>query len=159
MAAIERIAADPRRGRSCDELREVVPPLRQAWSDGVAVGAFDWDGARPAERLSDIAYALEYLTPFESDPIELGRRGFISMPARRERIDAFLGGYGWDQPFDVVETVVRRQQQAIDEVVLHGEGGREPAVSWVEPGWPERWKAKLDVTRSLAGEVDPERRS
>lgn len=128
-------------------------PANLAWQDGMAVGAFDWDDARPAERLSDIAYALEYLTPFETDPAELERRGFLGPPRRRERIDAFLDGYGWDEPFDVVEAVVERQRQAIDEVVLHGEGGHEPAATWVRLGWPERWQAKLDVTRSLAGEV------
>lgn len=130
-------------------------PANLAWSEGEAVGAFDWDDAHPAERLSDIAYALEYLTPFETNPAELERRGFHSPPARRERIDAFLDGYGWDEPFDVVETVVERQRQAIDEVVLHGEAGHEPAATWVKQGWPERWQAKLDVTRSLASEVQP----
>ncbi|MFT4136130.1 GNAT family N-acetyltransferase [Microbacterium sp.] len=130
-------------------------PANLAWRDGVAVGAFDWDDARPAPRISDIAYALEYLTPFETDSAELARRGFRGRPARRERIEAFLDGYGWDQPFDVVEAVATRQQRAIDEVVLHGEGGHEPAATWVAAGWPERWKAKLEVTRSLTDEVQP----
>ncbi len=128
-------------------------PANLAWRDHRAVGAFDWDAARPAERLSDIAYALEYLAPFETDPAELARRGFRGVPPRRERIDAFLDGYGWPEPFDIVETVAARQRQAIDEVVLQGRDGHEPQATWVGQGWPRRWEAKLDITRSLADEV------
>lgn len=128
-------------------------PANMTWRGGRAVGIFDWDDARPAERLSDIAYALEYLTPFETDPAELARRGFTSAPRRRERIDAFMEGYGWTERFDIVEAVVTRQQQAIDEVVLHGEQGHEPQATWVKQGWPRRWLSKLKVTRSLADEL------
>lgn len=130
-----------------------IHPPNMAWRGGRAVGVFDWDDARPAERLSDVAYALEYLAPFETDPAELSRRGFAAVPRRRERINAFLDGYGWDKPFDVVEVVAARQKQAIDEVVLQGRDGHEPQATWVSQGWPQRWLSKLDVTRSLADEV------
>jgi Ser/Thr protein kinase RdoA (MazF antagonist) len=128
-------------------------PANMAWSNGIAVGLFDWDDARPAPRLSDAAYALEWLTPFINDPVELKRRGFHAEPDRRARIAAFLDGYGWDEPFDVGQAVVDRQRRAIDEVVHHGSLGHEPAATWVAEGWPARWLAKLDVTRAIAAEL------
>jgi hypothetical protein len=125
-------------------------PANLAWSGGRAVGLFDWDAARPAGRISDIAYALEWFTPFEVDPDELARRGFVGQPARRGRVAAFLEGYGWEEPIEVVAAVLARQQLAIDEVVHLGAAGCEPQATWVAQGWPTRWRAKLDVTRSLA---------
>lgn len=100
-------------------------PANMAWRDGQAVGLFDWDAARPGDRLEDVAYALIWLAPFESNPAELERRGFAAAPARRARVAAFLDGYGWREPFDVVEEVVRRHAKAIDEVVWLGERGHE----------------------------------
>jgi len=130
-------------------------PANMAWQNGVAVGLFDWDDARPAPRISDVAYALEWLTPFENDPAELQRRGFRSEPDRRARIEAFLAGYRWDEPLDVVHAVLDRQRRAIDEVVYLGSRGHEPAATWVAEGWPTRWLAKLDVTRSIAADLHP----
>jgi len=128
-------------------------PANMAWSKGAAAGLFDWDSARPAPRVSDVAYALEWLIPFENDPGELARRGFRTKPDRKARCDAFLSGYGWDEPLDVVRVVLARQQQAIGEVIYLGARGHEPAATWVADGWPTGWLSKLDVTRSLASEL------
>lgn len=129
-------------------------PANFAWRDGRAIGLFDWDAARPGERLNDVAYALIWLAPFDTDPAELKRRGFIAAPDRPARIAAFLDGYGWRGSFDVVEEVVRRHTQAIDEVVWLGERGHQPHASWVADGWPERWRSGLDVMRSLRSDVE-----
>ncbi|MBF5082370.1 phosphotransferase [Quadrisphaera sp. INWT6] len=131
-------------------------PANFAWSGGVAVGLFDWDSARPAPACSDVAYALEWLAPFEDDPQELARRGFADVPDRRGRVRAFLDGYGWAEPLDVVGAVVHRQQLAIEEVVHLGRAGHEPHASWVAQGWPARWRSKLVTTRRLAHQVDDE---
>ncbi|WP_350271551.1 phosphotransferase enzyme family protein [Frondihabitans sucicola] len=127
-------------------------PGNMAWHDGIAVGLFDWDDARPAERMSDVAYALEWFTPFDVDPDSLRRRGLPEDVDRPSRIHAFLDGYGWTEPLDVVDEVLRRQQRAIDEVVWLGKAGHEPQATWVAEGWPARWASKLDVTESLRRE-------
>lgn len=132
-------------------------PGNMAWIDGRPVGLFDWDAARPADRMSDVAYALEYLVPFESAAGELAHRGFSAPPDRAARLDAFLDAYGWSAPFDVVDAVVRRQHQAIDEVVLAGAQGHEPEATWVAAGAPAQWTGKLATTRSLAPEISGSR--
>ncbi|MGX5715520.1 phosphotransferase enzyme family protein [Arthrobacter sp. MAHUQ-56] len=124
-------------------------PANFAWRDGVAVGLFDWDVARPGDRLSDVAYALEWFTPFEDDPTELRARGFDETLDRAARIRAFLDGYGWDGPLDVVSAVTARQKTAIDEVVYLGSLGHQPQSEWVAAGWPDRWTAKLATTRRV----------
>ena len=124
-------------------------PRNMAWQDGRALGLFDWDVARPAEPISDVAYALEWFAPFEDDADELLRRGFGSTVDRRARVEAFLDGYQWHGPLDVVNAVLNRQQRAIDEVVWLGQAGHEPQATWVAAGWPARWATKLAVTKRL----------
>ena len=123
-------------------------PANFAWRNGVAVGLFDWDMARPASRLSDVAYALEWFVPFEDDPAELRSRGFDETLDRRARIAALLDGYGWEGPLDVA-AVTAWQQIAIDEVVYLGGLGHHPQAEWVAAGWPERWSSKLTTTRRV----------
>lgn len=124
-------------------------PRNTAWRDGRAVGLFDWDVARPAEPISDVAYALEWFAPFDDDVQQLRQRGLGPEVDRRARIDALLDGYRWDGPIEVVDAVLARQQRAIDEVVWLGRAGHEPQASWVAAGWPDRWSAKLLVTERL----------
>jgi Ser/Thr protein kinase RdoA (MazF antagonist) len=123
-------------------------PANFAWRDGRAVGLFDWDGARPGDPVSDVAYALLWFTPFNADEVELRRRGFTGAPNLSSRAEALLDGYGWSEPIDVVDTAVTRHARAIDEVVWLGARGHEPHASWVAAGWPERWRADLDAMRS-----------
>ncbi|MGV9364612.1 phosphotransferase [Amycolatopsis sp. NPDC003731] len=42
-------------------------PWNVVWRGGQPVGILDWDYARPAPRLHDVAYALEYVAPFRDD--------------------------------------------------------------------------------------------
>lgn len=128
-------------------------PANMAWVDGRAVGLFDWDAARPGERIDDVAYALEWLAPFETDPAELRRRGFTEEPDRKSRIEAFLKGYGWTEPVDILQAVLVRKQKAITEVVELGAAGHEPHATWVAEGWPARWAANLKATRSLHDKI------
>ena len=123
-------------------------PRNFAWRHGQAVGLFDWDGARPGEQVSDVAYALLWFTPINADEVQITGRGFQGRPDRRARAEAILDGYGWTQPIDVVDAAVTRHAQAINEVVWLGQDGHEPRASWVAAGWPDRWRADLDAMRN-----------
>ncbi len=128
-------------------------PPNFAWRRGQVVGLSDWDAARPAAPIEDVAYALLWFTPVNADDVELRRRGFEAVPDRRARAEALLEGYGWDQPVDLVEAAVSRHGQAIEEVVLLANRGHEPHASWVAGGWPDRWRASLAELRDLP--LDP----
>lgn len=125
-------------------------PSNFAWRDGRVVGLFDFDAARPAAPLSDVAYALLWFTPVNAHESELRRRGFIAAPDREARAEALLEGYGWNQPIDLLEVCLDRHRQAIDEVVLLGNRGHEPHASWVTQRWPDRWRADLADLRRIA---------
>ncbi len=122
-------------------------PANFAWRGGRAVGLFDWDGARPAAPMSDVAYGLLWFTPVNADEAEVRSRGFVGPPDRRARAEAFLDGYGWSDPVDVVDAAVTRHAQAVAEVELLGAEGHQPHAGWVAAGWPDRWRADLDSLR------------
>jgi len=129
-------------------------PANLAWRDGRAVGLFDWDAARPGSRRDDVAYGLLWMVPIGADAAELERRGFTSPPDRRARAEAFLDGYGWQEPIDVVEVALQRHELAIDEVAFLGARGDQPHADWVADGWPERWRAGLSRMRELSSGFD-----
>jgi len=114
-------------------------PPNFSWRTGTAVGLFDWDAARPAGPTSDLAYALYWFAPFDVDDAELARRRLPTKVDAPARIDAFLDGYGWTAPLDVLEVVTRRRRQSVDEVVRLGAQGVQPQAKWVGAGWPQRW--------------------
>jgi len=114
-------------------------PPNMTWSRDRAVGLFDWDDAHPAPRLSDVAYAVQWIAPFFGDDAELRRRGLPVDVDVMARAEAFLDGYGWSGPLDVLAAVTARRRQAINEVTYLGERGVEPCATWVVQGWPQRW--------------------
>ena len=118
-------------------------PPNMTWDRNRATGLFDWDDARPAPRLSDVAYALQWIAPFFEDDAELRRRGLPTEVDVMGRAEAFLEGYGWSDPIDVLAVVTARRRQAIDEVTHLGRRGVEPQATWVAQGWPERWLSAM----------------
>lgn len=129
-------------------------PGNVAWRDGVAVGLFDWDAARPADAAEDVAYALLWTVPVDVDP---GDEPLSKDEAalRRARARALLEGYGWHAPIDVVEAAVSRHEQAIDEVEWLAGGGHEPHATWVAQGWPTTWRSLLGLMREAARRTFP----
>jgi len=104
-------------------------PPNMVWQAHRAVGLFDWDVARPASRLSDVAYALTWISPFYEEQTELRRRGLPPNVDVMARAEAFLDGYGWSEPLDVFAAVTTRRRQAIDEVDHLGQRGHEPCAT------------------------------
>jgi Ser/Thr protein kinase RdoA (MazF antagonist) len=129
-------------------------PANMTWRDGMVVGLFDWDAARPGPASDDIAYALLWTVPIETDPsgAPLAAR---ETELRQARAAALLDGYGWSSPLDVVDAAVARHALAVDEVQWLGVRGHEPHATWVDEGWPERWRSRLEAMRSAGRRTFP----
>lgn len=114
-------------------------PWNMAWRDGLAVGLFDWDLARPGPMLDDVAYALDYLAPLRSDEDSVRWHGFTSPPDRARRLRIFLDAYGTDiPPAEAVALVLERKRRTEVEVADLAARGLEPQRTWVADGFLER---------------------
>ena len=128
-------------------------PANAAWVDGRAAGLFDWDAARPGDPIDDLAYALLWTVPLNGDPSILVTEPEAAL--RRERAAALLDGYGWTEPFDVVELALRRHELAIREVEWLGAQGHEPHAEWLAQGWPRRWRDDLGALHRAGRQIFP----
>ncbi|WP_078910855.1 phosphotransferase [Streptomyces sp. NRRL WC-3742] len=59
------------------------------WRGARPVGIIDGDHARPAPRLHDVAYALQYTVPFRDDAMCLRWLRYPQPPDRRHRLEVF----------------------------------------------------------------------
>lgn len=118
-------------------------PPNMTWENGRAVGLFDWDMARPGERIDDIAYAIQWIAPFFESSEELARRGLPSDVDTLARATAFLDGYDWTAPIDIEGVVRIRRRQAVDEVESLGRRGIEPQATWLAQGAVAQWRTAL----------------
>ncbi|MGH8883357.1 MAG: aminoglycoside phosphotransferase family protein, partial [Stackebrandtia sp.] len=89
-------------------------PWNVVWQGERAVGILGWDYARPAPRVHDIAYALEYVAPFRDDAECLRWLRYPGPPDRRHRVELFAGAYGLTSTSDLVDAVIEVQRDGIE---------------------------------------------
>lgn len=102
------------------------------------VGLIDWDYAYPGPPFDDVAYALQFVTPFRPDEECLRWLRYPTPPDRRRRVEVVLEAYGslGDLPIeDVVDGVIERQRHAVHLVELLASRGVQPHASWIESGY------------------------
>ncbi|TYC18952.1 aminoglycoside phosphotransferase family protein [Actinomadura syzygii] len=110
-------------------------PWNIVWHDERPVGVLDWDYARPADRMHDVAYALEYAAPFRDDAECLRSLRYPEPPDRRHRLETFAAAYGLTSTTGLIDAVIDVQQDAIDQVRRLAEAGRQPQARWVATGY------------------------
>jgi len=156
-----------------DACRDFAPPPGATWSTGAAapgagevichgdfgpwnvvwrgdrpVGLIDWDFARPAPPMEDIAYALEYVAPFRDDAECLRWLHHPTPPDRRARLEDFCGAYGLDSTAGVVDAVITRQRQTLDHVRQLAERRHEPQAGWAADGLLTQLADRIDWSTS-----------
>jgi Ser/Thr protein kinase RdoA (MazF antagonist) len=125
-------------------------PWNMVWRDGEAVGLFDWDLAHPAPALDDVAYALEYFTPFRSDDHACDDRdghSFPEPPDRRARLRSFAAAYGLGTTSGLVDRVIARQAATVEHCSDLAERGVQPQKSWVEEGYLDELRGRVRWSR------------
>ncbi len=94
-------------------------PWNMVWDGTRAIGLIDWDLAHPGPAMGDVAYALEYFTPFRSDEVACDTADgyhFPDPPDRRARLSAFASAYGLSSTAGLVDRVIDRQSATITHV-------------------------------------------
>lgn len=123
-------------------------PWNGVWRGGQIVGLLDFDHARPAPPLFDLAYALEYAAPFRDDAECLRWLGYREPPDRRRRIDVFCEAYGAAVP-DVVDRVAEQQRFVLERCEALGRQGIEPQATWIRDGYLKTVRNRIRWTESL----------
>jgi aminoglycoside phosphotransferase (APT) family kinase protein len=123
-------------------------PWNGVWRGGDVIGLLDWDHARPAPPLFDVAYALEYAAPFRDDADCVRWLGYPGPPDRRRRIEVFCEAYGMAVPRDVSAQVARQQRMVAATCETLARRGIEPQATWVRAGCLERARARIAWTET-----------
>jgi hypothetical protein len=80
-------------------------PWNGVWHGERIAALIDFDHARPAPPIFDIAYALEYAAPFRDNAECLRWLRYPRPPDRRRRIEIFCDAYGIAVPADITGRV------------------------------------------------------
>ncbi|WP_052032322.1 aminoglycoside phosphotransferase family protein [Streptomyces viridochromogenes] len=129
-------------------------PWNVVWQGNRPVGIIDWDFARPAPPLDDVAYALEYVVPFRDDAECLRWLRHPAPPDRRSRLEEFCRAYGLDSTAGIVDAVIARQQDNADLVRRLAEQGHEPQAGWVADGLLTELDNRIDWSKAHRGLVE-----
>jgi Phosphotransferase enzyme family len=125
-------------------------PWNMVWHGSRAVALIDWDFAHPAAALGDVAYALEYFTPFRSDGVACDSTDghhFPVPPDRRARLSAFASAYGLASTAGLVDRVIDRQAVTMTQVQYLAEQQVQPQRSWVEEGFLDELRSRVRWSR------------
>ena len=122
-------------------------PWNTVWDGHEPVGIIDWDFAGPAPAADDVAYALEYVTPFRDDDEAVRWLRHPGAPDRRRRAAIFCDAYGIHLD-DVPSAVAERQEQDIDRVLALAAAGVEPQATWVAEGVEAELRQRVTWTRT-----------
>lgn len=112
-------------------------PWNLVWDGVEPVGIIDWDYAAPALPRSDVAYAIEYIAPFRNDAECQRWLRYPEPPDRRHRLELFAETYGLTSLEGLVEEVIQRQRDSLENVRQLADRGLEPQLSWVAKGYLE----------------------
>jgi hypothetical protein len=124
-------------------------PWNGVWHGERVIGLIDFDHARPAPALFDVAYALEYAAPFRDDRECLRWLRYPQPPDRRRRIEAFCQAYGIAVPDDITRRVAEQQRLTLQCAQALARQGIEPQATWAREGHLDAVRARIDWTESL----------
>jgi aminoglycoside phosphotransferase (APT) family kinase protein len=123
-------------------------PWNGIWRGNDIVGLIDWDHARPARPLFDVAYGLEYAAPFRDDGECVRWLRHPRPPDRRRRIEVFCDAYGVPVPDDVSASVAWQQRQVAASCETIARRGIEPQATWVREGYLDELQARIAWTEA-----------
>jgi Ser/Thr protein kinase RdoA (MazF antagonist) len=112
-------------------------PYNLIWRNAQIVGVIDWEWARPAPAMRDVAFAAWMTTPLRTSE-DRHAMGFDAEPHAKERLMAFMSGYGISDRRSLLDDVLRLQLEYRDKIERLGSAGKEPWKTFREIKLHER---------------------
>lgn len=117
-------------------------PWNVVWDAERPVAILDWDFVAPGHPFDDVAYALRYVAPFESDERCRDWLRYEQPPSRRHRTELFLDACGVKLDLHSVPSLVSERSRLTARHVEHlARLGVQPQKEWVESG---SWSSDLE---------------
>jgi hypothetical protein len=123
-------------------------PWNLVWRGSQPIGILDWDYAWPAPAVHDVAYALEYVTPFRDDRVCIESLRYPLPPDRRRRLAKFAEAYGLTTTDGLVDEVIAQQQQVWLRARQLAADGQQPQVAWQEAGVLDEVETRIHWSRA-----------
>jgi thiamine kinase-like enzyme len=113
------------------------------------IAVIDWDGAAPAPRAWDLAYAAAAFIPLTDpdDAFNSAKAGWEGVPTkithRAARLRSLLDGYGMVLEESFLELVVERLLVMRRHILSLADAGSQHEVELVTTGWRESAERQL----------------
>ena len=116
-------------------------PYNLIWNDGALTGVIDFELARPGLAIEDAVFAVLRVAHLRPD--ETARAvGFVGVPDRRARLNAFAQGYGC-APGDLLARARDGQLGELERMGRYGGQGIEPWTTFLARGLEARAREEL----------------
>ena len=109
-------------------------PWNLVWRGLQPIGILDWDYAEPAPALHDVAYALEFVTPFRNDDECRKWLRYPAPPDRHRRMELFATAYGLTSTDGLADEVYRQHRLVLTKARKLAAEGRQPQLTWQQQG-------------------------
>ncbi len=131
----------------------------RATSSGTAcapVGLLDYEYARVAQPIDDVAYACEYFVPFRDDAECTRWVRYPEPPDRRRRLSLFAEAYGLPSGDGLVEHVITMQQRMRALIVRLAQEGLPRQVDLVRNGFLDEMDARITWSVTHRHLIEPD---
>lgn len=132
-------------------------PCNIVWDGVTPVGLLDYEYARVARPIDDVAYACEYFVPFRDDVECIRWLRYPGPPDRRRRLSLFAEAYGLPSVSGLVEHVITMQQHTRDLIVRLAHEGVPRQVGLVRDGFLAEMDARISWSTTHRQLIEPDR--
>ena len=131
-------------------------PCNIVWDGLAPVGLLDYEYARVAQPIDDVAYACEYFVPFRDDAECIRWLRYPEPPDRRRRLSLFAEAYGLPSVDGLVEHVITMQQRMRDLIVRLAQEGLPRQVDLVRNGFLDEMDARITWSVTHRHLIEPD---
>jgi hypothetical protein len=130
-----------------------LAPWNTIYDETTATTLIDWDFARPARAIEDVAYAAWTYVPLRDDEHSLAI-GFERPHDRAARLDLFLTSYGLDDRRGFVDEIIERKLLEQSWVIEMAAKGIEPWAKFLREGHADHVTYDIDYLESIRTPLD-----
>jgi len=112
-------------------------PYNLIWSESEIVGVVDWEFARPAAPIRDVAWAAMTCVPLRRDEGDINLVFRPTLEQARLRLIGLLDSYGFVDRAAVIDACIALRDEMTSKMVSRSQQGIEPWKTLLDKGMPD----------------------